>query len=165
MRHAVAYKRDMERWPDDGERPLTPEGEDAFRRAARGLGCLVPSVDALLSSPFARAWQTAEILAGLDGWPEPKAYSALEPESSPEETALALEPYAGADAVAIVGHRPGLHELVSYLLAGHAEADVRIKKGGVVRLTLGGPPGPKTAALRWLLTPALLGSCAPLKIF
>lgn len=160
MRHAVAHKRDAELWPDDGDRPLTPEGEAEFRKVAGGLGCLVPSVDALLSSPLARAWQTAEVLAGLDGWPEPKAFPALEPESSPEQTALALEAYAESRAVAVVGHRPGLHELVSYLLAGDAEADVRIKKGGVVRLTFDGPPGPKTAALRWLLTPALLISCA-----
>lgn len=161
VRHAVAFKRDAERWPDDGERPLTPEGEDEFRAAARGLAHLVPSVDALLSSPFARSWQTAEILAGLEGWPEPKAFPALEPEVPPEGTALALEDYAGAASVAIVGHRPGLHELASYLLAGDAEADVRIKKGGVLRLSFDGPTRPKTAALRWLLTPTMLGLYAP----
>lgn len=165
VRHAVAHKRDPELWPDDGARPLTSGGEAEFRRAAHGLGCLVPSVDALLSSPLVRAWQTAEILAGLEGWPEPKAFPALEAESSPEETALALEAYAGSGAVAIVGHRPGLHELVSYLLTGDAEADVRIKKGGAARLSFDGPPGPKTAALRWLLTPALLGSRASLEPF
>ena len=161
VRHAVAHKRDAERWPDDGERPLTPEGEAEFRGAARGLRYLVPSVDALLSSPLARAWQTAEILAGLEGWPEPKAFPTLEPELPTEETALALEDYFSASAVAVVGHRPGLHELVSYLLAGHVEADVRIKKGGVLRLSFDGPTRDGTAALRWLLTPALLGSCAP----
>lgn len=165
VRHAVAHKRDPELWPDDGERPLTPEGEAGFRRSARGLGHLVPSVDALLSSPLVRAWQTAEILAGLEGWPEPKAFPDLEPESSPEEVAFALGAYADSGAVAVVGHRPGLHELVSYLLTGDAEADVRIKKGGALRLSFDGPPGPKTAALRWLLTPALLDSCAPLEPF
>ncbi|QIN77791.1 phosphohistidine phosphatase SixA [Rubrobacter marinus] len=161
VRHAVAFKRDAQRWPDDGERPLTPEGKAEFRRAARGLGHLAPSVDALLSSPLARAWQTAEILAGLEGWPEPKAFPALEPEVPPEDAALALEDYAGAGSVVIVGHRPGLHELTSYLLTGDAEADVRIKKGGALRLSFDGPTGSETAALRWLLTPALLGSCAP----
>ena len=165
VRHAVAYKRDPQLWPDDGERPLTPEGEAEFRGAAYGLGSLLPSVDALLSSPLVRAWQTAEILAGLGGWPEPKAFPALEPESSPEVAALALEAYSDSGAVVVVGHRPGLHELVSYLLTGDAEADVSIKKGGALRLSIDGPPGPKTAALRWLLTPALLGSRASLEAF
>ncbi len=161
VRHAVAFKRDAQRWPDDAERPLTPEGEAEFRGAARGLGYLVPSVDALLSSPLARAWQTAEILAGLEGWPEPKAFPALGPEVSPEDAAIAIEDYAGAGSVAIVGHRPGLHELASYLLTGDAEMDVRIKKGGALRLSFDGPTRARTAALRWILTPALLGSCAP----
>ncbi len=161
VRHAVAHKRDGERWPDDGERPLTPGGEANFRGAARGLGLLVPGVDALLSSPMTRAWQTAEILAELEGWPEPKASPALEPEVPPEETARVLEDYAGAGFVVVVGHRPGLHELVSYLLAGDAKADVRVKKGGALRLSFDGPTRGGTAALRWLLTPTLLGSCAP----
>ena len=161
VRHAVAYKRDAERWPDDGERPLTPEGEAEFRGSARGLGRLVPGVDALLSSTFARAWRTAEILAGLEGWPDPKAFPTLEPEVPPEDLALALEDYASAGAVAVVGHRPGLHELVSYLLVSDVEVDVRIKKGGALRLSFDGPTRAGAAALRWLLTPALLSSCAP----
>lgn len=161
VRHAVAFKRDAERWPDDGERPLTPEGTEEFRAAARGLQSLVPPVDALLSSPLARAWQTAEILAGLEGWPEPKAFPALEPEVSPEEARLALEAYVEAGSVAVVGHRPGLHELASYLLAGDAGHDVRIKKGGALRLTFDGPPRAAAGALRWLLTPDVLRACAP----
>ena len=161
VRHAVAFKRDEERWPDDGGRPLTPEGKADFRAAARGLGHLVLSVDALLSSPLARSWQTAEILAELEGWPEPKGFPALEPEVPPEEAATALEAYARAGSVVVVGHRPGLHELVSYLLAGDAEADVKIKKGGALCLSFDGPTRARTAALRWLLTPALLGSCVP----
>lgn len=161
VRHAVAHKRDVERWPNDDERPLTPEGEADFREAARGLGLLMSGVDALLSSPLARAWQTAEILAGLEGWPEPKAFPALEPEVPPEAAARVLEDYASAGFVVVVGHRPGLHELVSYLLAGDTKTEVRIKKGGALRLSFDGPTRAGTAALRWLLTPALLGSCAP----
>ena len=48
------------------------------------------------------------------------------------------------------------------LLAGDAESDVRIKKGGALCLSFDGPTtGARTAALRWLLTPDLLRSCAP----
>ena len=62
VRHAVAYKRDYERWPNDADRPLTPEGEEDFRAVARSLGRIVPEVEVLLSSPYVRAWRTAEIL-------------------------------------------------------------------------------------------------------
>ena len=63
VRHAAAFERDPDRWPDDSERPLAPEGEEEFRLAARGLARVVPRVDAILSSPYRRAWRTAEILS------------------------------------------------------------------------------------------------------
>ncbi len=65
-------------------------------------------------------------------------------------------------SVAVVGHRPRLHELVSYLLTGDTEgASVQIKKGGVVRLQFEGYPEPGSASLRWLATPKILRACAP----
>jgi len=158
IRHAVAHARDPERWPDDSERPLTPEGEREFRALARELGRISPEVGALLSSPYARAWQTAEILSEVAGWPEPKAFPALEPEAPPSVAASALADYRDAGAVAVVGHRPGLHELASYLLTGGTDADIRIKKGGALRLTFEGAPLAGEGSLRWLLTPRLLRS-------
>ncbi|HET7480329.1 MAG TPA: histidine phosphatase family protein [Rubrobacteraceae bacterium] len=157
VRHAVAYERDSERWPDDAERPLTPRGEEDFREAARGVEQIVPEVRALLSSPYSRAWRTAEILAELEGWPEPKSFPALEPEVPPEKVALALQTYSEAESVVLVGHRPGLHELAVYLLTGDAGgADIKIKKGGAIRITFDGAPQPGAGRLHWLLTPKVL---------
>jgi phosphohistidine phosphatase len=154
VRHAVAYTRDAERWPDDGRRPLTPRGEEYFRRAARGMGEVAPTVDVLLSSPFDRAWRTAEILAEETSWPEPEPFPALEPEVPPEKVLIALEAYADLGSLALVGHRPGLHELASFLIAGDAHgAEIKIKKGGAVLLRVEGRPGPGTAQLLRLLTP------------
>jgi len=159
VRHAVAHGRDPERWPDDSERPLTPEGEEDFRAVAQGLGQVVPRVDALLSSPYARAWRTAEILAGLKGWLEPKAFPALEPNMPPHKGVLALHAYDAAEAVALVGHRPCLHELSSYLITGREDgADIKIKKGGVVCISFDGLPDPGVGKLRWLFTPKILRS-------
>ena len=52
VRHAVAHKRDGDLWPNDSKRPLTPEGEERFRRAAGGILRLVPEVGLVLSSPL-----------------------------------------------------------------------------------------------------------------
>lgn len=158
VRHAAAHDRDPERWPDDSLRPLTPEGEEAFRRSASGLAHLVPRVDALLSSPFERAWRTAELLTELEGWPDDaKSWTPLEPTLPPEKAVYALEAYGEADFVAVVGHRPGLHELASYLLTGEADgADITIKKGGVVCVRFEGPFAPGAGQLRWLATPKIL---------
>ena len=62
VRHGVAYDPDPAQWPDDKDRPLTQDGEKRFRRAARGLRELVPTVSVVLSSRWVRAWRTAELL-------------------------------------------------------------------------------------------------------
>ena len=159
VRHAVAYERDPDHWSDDSERPLTPEGEENFREASRGLEQVTPKVMALLSSPYARAWRTAEILSELEGWPEPKYFPALEPDVPPEKTALALLDYSEAESVVLVGHRPGLHELAVYLLTGDAgSADIKIKKGAAVRITFDGSPEPGAGKLHWIIPPNVLRS-------
>ena len=163
VRHAVACGRDPERWPDDGRRPLTPRGERGFRAAARGLARLLPGGGAslLLSSPYERAWRTAQILAEETACPAPVPLDALLPGAGAEEAAAALAGRAGAGAVVAVGHRPSLHLLAAYLLTGRENgARLRIKKGGAVRIRFEGPPQPGAGELRWLLTPGLLRSLA-----
>ncbi len=159
VRHAAASERDPDRWPEDSERPLTPEGEEGFRLVSRGLAGVVHRVDAILSSPYRRAWRTAEILSELDSWPAPEPSPVLEPTLPPEKAALALQDHAEASAVAVVGHRPGLHELAAYLLTGRGDGlEIELEKGGVACIRFDGAPAPDAGELRWLLTPELLKS-------
>ena len=161
VRHAVAFDPDETKWPDDRDRPLTPEGEKRFRRAARGLTEMMPSVDVVLSSRFARAWRTAELLEKEASWPNPIECAALESGRSPAEVLQALQDYASTQSVALVGHEPNMHELASYLLTadtGHVQLDFR--KGGVARLELPDGLRPGSARLRWLLTPRVLRAVA-----
>jgi phosphohistidine phosphatase len=156
VRHAVAHDRDPERWPDDSQRPLTPEGEEKFVRAARGLRELVPGVELVLSSPFERAWRTAEILHEEAGWPAPRELVELQSGAPPEETVRALGEYADYASLALVGHEPHLSELASYLISGGEDSLLRFKKGGVARVSMNGPYEP--GVLRWLLPPKVLRS-------
>jgi phosphohistidine phosphatase len=148
----MAHPRDEDRWPDDSKRPLTQRGEERFRRAAGGIIRLVPEIDLVLSSPFARAWRTAEILEQA-GCPAPSSCEELEPGYPPHKVLAALARYEDSGSVAVVRHRPQLHEMVSYLLTGDAEGlRVQIKKGGAVRLQFDGLLEPSDGSLRWLLT-------------
>jgi phosphohistidine phosphatase len=160
VRHAVAHKRDENIWPNDSRRPLTAEGEEKFRRAAKGILRLVPEVGVVLSSPFARTWRTAEILEQA-GWPSPVSYEELEPDYLPHKVLGMLAHYEDLGSVAIVGHRPSLHELISFLLTGDTigedcGARVQIRKGGAARLSFDGLPEPSTGSLEWVLTPKAL---------
>jgi len=62
VRHAVAEERGAD-WPDDSQRPLTAEGSKRWRREAHGLAALGARPDLILTSPFTRARQTADLLA------------------------------------------------------------------------------------------------------
>ena len=160
VRHAPAFQKDHDRWPKDSERPLTPEGEKEFRLAARGLARIVPRTDVILSSPARRAWHTAEILSELDSWPAPEplpVFAASPRRASPEKATLALEDYADAKYIAVVGHKPRLQELAAYLLSGEGNGlEIKIRKGGVMCIRFDGAPAPGTGKLRWLLTPKAL---------
>jgi len=74
--------------------------------------------------------------------------------ASPEKATLALEDYADAKSVAVVGHRPRLQELAAYLLTGEGNGmKIKISQGSVTCIRLDGAPAPGTGKLRWLLTP------------
>ena len=122
---------------------------------------VVPEVEVLLSSPYERAWQTAEILAEQAGWPAPQRLSALEPNVPPEKVVIALQTYQGKQSIALTGHRPCLHEFAVYLLTGDAGgADMKIRKGGVVCIEFNDAPKAGAGKLRWLFTPKVLRNIA-----
>jgi len=160
VRHAIAEDRDPMRWPDDSDRPLSAKGIERFEREARGLATIVPAVDLVLASPFARAWHTAEILAKEAGWPPPVKSDALRAERTAEESLAAIEATRGADAIAAVGHEPNLSELASLGALGMIDLPVEFKKGAVLALTFDGAVAPGRAYLRWLLPPRALRSLA-----
>jgi len=161
VRHAIAFDRDPLQWADDRLRPLTPDGDQKMRREALGLAKLVPSVDVLLSSPWKRAWQTAEILHQEAGWAVPRECAALEGDRSPRGVLTALREHLDAASIAVVGHEPQTHELASYLLTGDAaRVTIEFKKGGVAALSLEEPLRAGTALLLWSLPPRHLRSLA-----
>jgi phosphohistidine phosphatase len=155
IRHAIAGERDPAKWPGDRDRPLTEAGERRFRRLARCYGRLIPRVDAVWSSPLKRAWQTAEILAGDAGWPKPQVLEAMEPGKPVSGVRTFLRKQGPDTRIALVGHEPELHELLSLLLTGsRSQLLVEMKKGGLAQLSLGEGTEMSPAVLMRFLTPA-----------
>lgn len=163
VRHAVAAERGPA-FPDDAARPLTPEGVDRFRTAVAGLRAFGVTLDLVLTSPFTRARETAELLsAGLKPKPRLVVTDALAPGHRPAQVVSAVEQHMAAgkrwSRVALVGHEPDLGELAARLLG--ARGTIVFKKGAVCRIDVDRalPGGPGT--LRWLLPPAVLRDLAP----
>jgi phosphohistidine phosphatase SixA len=116
VRHAIAEPRDLERWPDDSRRPLSSEGVELFRLAARGLGQLGIGVDGVLTSSYLRAAQTALVLTEEAEWPEAGTCPELEPPAAVADSVRMLE----LRAERLCARRPSaaLAELASLLLCG-----------------------------------------------
>lgn len=152
IRHGVAEERAPS--GDDGARRLTERGREKMRAAARGMGALGIQLDVLLTSPMARAAETAAIVAEvLGGKPEPRDLGAFAQGTPPAEMLRALRPFLRRPHVAIVGHEPGLSGLVALLLTGSPGGlQLDLKKGGLLVLELPDPRTPR-AVLRALLTP------------
>lgn len=153
VRHAIAVPRGTPGIRDE-ERPLTPEGESRFREAAKGLARVVDRPDAILTSPWLRARQTAAIAAAAWGRIQPTEEPALAGGSF-EELAAALGGL-GADAtVAIVGHEPHLSGLLARLLGSRHDDRLEFKKGGAALLDVPGPLA-EGGRLVWFLPPRVL---------
>ncbi len=153
LRHAEA--EDAAQSGRDEERRLTERGRDRMRDAAAGMCALGLRFGTILTSPLARAAETAEIIAAAySNGPAPRALPALTPGASPAQAAAALAPFARNGRVLMVGHEPQLGGLVSLLLTGSCDAvHVRLKKGVCVALDLPGRFERGGAELRWMLTP------------
>jgi phosphohistidine phosphatase len=161
VRHAIAFERDARRWPDDGERPLSPRGVARARKAAAGLKQLVRAPGRVLVSPLTRTRQTAAILTEVAGWPDATPCAELAPGGSPEAL-LALLKRMREPRIAVVGHEPGVGRLLTVALAGTLAAQgLSLKKMGAALLTFQGTARAGSARLAWLVPPKVLRAARP----
>lgn len=187
LRHGRAG--DRETWQgDDRLRPLTEDGKERTVAAARGLAALGVRPDVILTSPYTRAAQTAELtaatLAGVGARSDAAEHDhqvgevteepALAVGATLDRVAPALAERAGTGDVLLVGHEPDLSGIIGALIGGnHGGARVEMKKGACCRVDIpagalrkaGQAPEKLAGAgtLAWLLTAsqlAMIGSGA-----
>src|ERR1043165_4919904 len=101
----------------DSDRALTDEGRDKLRRVLRRgrEGGVAPTL--ILSSPYRRALQTAEIAAEVLQY-EGKIVKtrALVPESSTSDTWDELRTRSGEEGILLASHEPLMSSLTAFLL-------------------------------------------------
>ena len=155
FRHGVAVDPSDPECPPDAERPLTREGIEKTRLAARGLRKLGVKPDLILSSPLLRAVQTAEIAARELGWPKEKIHRtrALEPDADPAELLKELARLK-QDVVLCTGHAPPLDELIDHAV-GVRVAFTGLKKAGAACLEFASSASSR-GVLLWLRPPKVL---------
>ena len=155
LRHGIAVEPGTRGYEKDADRPLTPEGERKLSQIAEAMEALDLTFDLILSSPYLRARQTAEIVTE-----EFKAAKKLElsdsltPGGSTKKLVELLNHLQPPpENVLLVGHEPHLSTLISLLVFGEATSAVVMKKGGLCKLATESLKHGRCAALEWLLTP------------
>jgi phosphohistidine phosphatase len=153
VRHGLAVDR-AAAGLRDADRPLTPEGIRKFQQVARGFARLdPPPLDAIYTSPWPRALETASILArALDR----AGLVFLSEALTGDVEAAATRDWLAArteKALALVGHNPGLSTLAGLLIAGQPLAGIALRKGGIAALET---DDGVTYRLNWIAPPKLL---------
>jgi phosphohistidine phosphatase len=155
LRHGIAVEPGTPGYAKDADRPLLPEGERKLGQIAEAMEALGLTFELILSSPYLRARQTAEIVAeALAARKKLEFSDSLAPGGSTRKLVEFLNRLRPPpESVLLVGHEPYLSGLVSLLVAGNQGCSVVIKKGGLCKLATDSLTHGRCAALEWLLTP------------
>src|SRR5882757_7638533 len=98
VRHGIAIDREDPKCPPDPERYLTEEGVEKTKQAAKGVAALGVTADLLLTSPYVRAAQTAQIVASAVDFAEKRVRPTRVRLPGAEPSRLSREP--GTDTLA-----------------------------------------------------------------
>jgi phosphohistidine phosphatase len=153
LRHGVAEEGNLGQ--PDSERALTSEGITKLRdvlSAAHAAG-LHPAL--ILTSPYVRARQTAQVAAAELGYRgDILETNVLIPSSQAEAVWDEIRVHRGTSSLLLVSHEPLMSATLAYLLNSPA-LRVDFKKGAIARLELEGLSAKPRARLQWLLTARL----------
>ncbi len=153
LRHGLAVEPGGPGFTDDSERPLTSKGKAKLEKVAAAMKALDLSFDLILSSPYIRAKQTAEIVTDLLKARRRLEFTeALTPAGNVKKLVELINHLMPKD-VLLVGHEPFLSELISFLVGGNHGLPIVMKKAGLCKLSMDSLRYGRCATLEWLLTP------------
>jgi phosphohistidine phosphatase len=155
LRHGIA-EAGLPGHPDS-ERALTDEGREKLRRVLKRARSAGAEPSLILSSPYRRALETAEVAAETLGYRGKVVKTrALQPEASPFDAWEEIRKRGEERAILLASHEPLMSSMVAFLLDS-PKLSVDMKKAALVRVDCE-PAGPEPrGVLKWMLTPAAAG--------
>jgi phosphohistidine phosphatase len=151
LRHAIAEENSPS--GRDADRRLTEEGRDKLRRVLKRAASAGVEPSLILSSPYKRALETAEIAAAeLRYKGEILRVGSLTPDSSPPSIWSDVRDHRDQPSILLAGHEPLFSATVAWLL-GSQHSMVDFRKAALVRIDVHSfGPAPQ-GVLQWMLTP------------
>lgn len=132
----------------EGERHLSRQGAGQVRSVLKLAEQIGLEVSKILSSPLARAVETAEIAKEIFGL-KFAISNALETEGSPEEIYEELSKFKSQDVVLLVSHQPLVSKFLSDIVGAETGAEFSRGTLAIVR----GDPKPRGCTLVSLIPP------------
>jgi len=155
LRHGIA--EDGRPGRPDSERALTGEGREKLRRVLKRAKLAGVSPGLILSSPYRRAVETAEVAVEVLGYQGQVVRTrALVPEASPFDAWEEIRSRKDESSVLLASHEPLMSSMVAFLLDSPA-MHVDMKKAALVRVDCDRFGPEPLAVLKWMITPALAG--------
>ena len=155
LRHGIA--EDGRPGLRDADRALTPEGRDKLKRVlkrAKGAGV---DPDVILSSPYRRALETADVAAASLGYRGQIVQTkALIPNASPHDVWEEIRSRKNEPSLLLSSHEPLMSSALALLL-GNPALQVDMKKAALARVDCDSFGPEPRGILKWLLTPATAG--------
>ena len=153
LRHGIA--EDHASSGRDSDRRLTEEGRQKLRKVLERAHAAGVNPAVILSSPYKRAVETAEIAAHELGY-EGKILrvEGLTPDSSPTRIWNEIREHRDEASVLLAGHEPVFSATVAFMLGSGREM-VEFKKGGLVRIDVEGFGAEARGILQWMITPKI----------
>lgn len=160
MRHGIAVDRADPDCPPEAKRPLTEKGARRTLAAAKGLARMVQAPDVIVSSPYRRAEETAQLVAEAFSLDRKRIERtpALLPEANPSELFAYLEQHSGK-TVLCSGHAPNLDLVLAASLGAKRMSVTALKKAAVACLQFSALRA-GLADLLWLAEPRFLRALA-----
>ena len=156
LRHGIAVERRAGR--ADEKRALTEEGRAKLTQVLKRARAAKVAPTLILTSPYVRAVQTADLAAKLLGCKKKIVRTdALLPSASPEDVWREIRGLRAESAILLAGHEPLLSQTASYLL-GEERTIIELKKAALAAIEVGSAGKAPEGVLRWLITPKMAGS-------
>jgi phosphohistidine phosphatase len=153
LRHGIA--EDHSQTGRDQDRRLTEEGREKLRRVMKRAAAAGVEPALIISSPYKRAVETAEIAATeLHCKGEILRVGSLTPDSSPPSVWSEIREHRDEPSILLAGHEPLFSATVAWLLGSTREM-VDFRKAALVRIDVHSfGPAPQ-GVLQWMLTAKL----------
>lgn len=153
VRHGEYVDQGSETLEQDSQNRLSEQGIAILQRQAQTLAEWKLPVERILTSPFVRARQTADILAAGLRVPVEEHAALTRTQFNREGLRQIVERHAQSEHLMLVGHESDLSTVAAEIIGG---GQIELARGGVIRITV--DPQSLHGKLIWLLAPEVMGA-------